>query len=1444
MTLPGQIVPGQIYQDVTYIDADGDTVQVQITGPVTDIATQGFTIQMAGLAANNADASTIKLVGLNEANGLQVVVTPNEVENAGPNFNKMWSAGYTSIAFIKAEKAGAGKIDSIGGIQLSAALVNKIDLAGVSIVDNITLDAGQAPYIDRVNTTNNAQATDSTKYEPVTGLIDIGGIEAANIGSLVINGAVGFLPTSPYDLSQTNDFKSVINVSGRIESVIGLRSCLAGAIRANSIGSVRVVAITGEISTKDVTESLSINLPAQFKGFINSAGHLNLGFPLSGGALITGQISAGGGISGSDKALDDTIFIPDAFLNSLTNTSNQVGIANISVDGIAQVKLFSNSTIGNIDANSFGAGLVVESKKSIGNITAGSGGVEGHLQAGTDIGNIKAEAAIMCTMIAGGNIGAMTSVTMNLMSLSIQARGNIGAMSLYTGMTGTSIIAGGDLGSIIIPTFGITGSYLRANNIGNIEVVDGSINTTSLIALNDIADITAFASFLPLGIFDVTMTSGRDIGAIDGRTHTGFGMAIVNIEAGRNIKSISGISYGTYDYIDQFDPLDPLNPNNVGIFGAGIILSTFVGKNIGPVLGRSIGGTGIWSSKVITSTVMDINGNVDKTSGRIDSISGIGWADGLKEVIAVAHTSIGAITGNSIVSGNGINQGSYDANYGKIGQIIAEGGAAGGSGIVSTRFQSTDKSDGGIDGITTSANANGDFALNDTNIYASKIGNIVAVVHGGLSGTAISVSNIQTFWGSIASINIDTRSINGYGIQDSTVKTSSDNNGNGLGSLRVVSLNNTAILNTTFETRGNFGPIYAEAKKNGNAIEGSTFKAPGRIFYSPQETLINPPGENPFGNFSTITAIASGTNNQSNAILDSTFTAIGSIGLITAQSKGAGSIVGSKFTADSDDDYLPSDPTRPGETTGNITGIAVTASGRNLGDSSGIVNSDFSAANIGPVDVSVQTVEGGDAIRGSTFTAVTAVYDNKGNYNNTGSIGNVTVASDSSSFNGISSSTFDAGSAGSIGKIDVTLQGNSLINSGGVGILNSEFRAINSDKDQDLFSSKIGEIKVTAGRKADFTGNTAAIDGSTFRSNAGIDSILVNSIGTAINSSTFNSDDDFGQIGDINGPIGAITVNVPGRNASGVIDSTFTGGNIGDIDIQLANDAKTADDAVSGSKFHAVRSFIGNIKVVNTGPIEAQRGYAVLNSTFEAQSSIGSITVQGRMSGAQFIANGQPIIAASFRAAASTAPNSGIGPITIVPIGSMDVTFTANGSIGDTIINNAQNGSNVKLTINAPNVGSVVVASPGSGVANLNLTTSATNIGNISADGNAVINGASIGRMGNLSVGGQLSIPQGLPKMSLMGTFTAGSLAALNKAVMIGSKQSISSSIGKIQIGNMAKGKAEYQFAFGSYLGTPNATIGGKSGTAKSGNGLLLNGARLILNAGAKISSKSASKKS
>ena len=118
----------------------------------------------------------------------------------------------------------------LGGIQLSAAVVNSMSLDGIA-VGNITLDAGQAPFCDRINTQNNQQATDSTKYQPVTGLIDLGGIKAASIDSLVINGAISALTGNPYDTSVTNGFRSVINVSGSIGSVIGLRSSLSGAIQ-------------------------------------------------------------------------------------------------------------------------------------------------------------------------------------------------------------------------------------------------------------------------------------------------------------------------------------------------------------------------------------------------------------------------------------------------------------------------------------------------------------------------------------------------------------------------------------------------------------------------------------------------------------------------------------------------------------------------------------------------------------------------------------------------------------------------------------------------------------------------------------------------------------------------------------------------------------------------------------------------------------------------------------------------------------------------------------------------------------------------------------------------------------------------------------------------------------------------------------------------------------
>ena len=376
------ILPGQVVTSANYTDADGDSVAISVTGPVSQGA--GFTVELAGKATDNADATSIDLTGLTLDNGLRIVVTPNALTTQpGTGFATMYSAGYTNVFEIKAKTDTA--MTGLGGIQLSAAIVNSTKLAGVAI-GNITLDTGQTPYVDRINTQNNQQATDSTMYNPVTGLIHLGGIVAASVDSIVIDGAISAKTNNPHDLTTTNDFRSVIEVAGEIGSIVGLRSNLRASVHADSIGSIRVAAISGEITTRSATEDLAINLPSAFSGFINSAGHLHLGFPMGDASKITGQINALG-ISGNVKEtfrtdrLVDPLYIPGTYAGSISlsgNPATQDGNGNfpdIFVDGPALFGLQTNlGDVGNVSADSFAATFLAEADAgSIGDIQASQG---------------------------------------------------------------------------------------------------------------------------------------------------------------------------------------------------------------------------------------------------------------------------------------------------------------------------------------------------------------------------------------------------------------------------------------------------------------------------------------------------------------------------------------------------------------------------------------------------------------------------------------------------------------------------------------------------------------------------------------------------------------------------------------------------------------------------------------------------------------------------------------------------------------------------------------------------------------------------------------------------------------------------------------------------------------------------------------------------------------
>ena len=71
------ILPGQIVPSAGYFDADGDSVSITVTGPLG--AGAGFSVELAGLATDNADATRINLSGLTKDNGLQIVVTPTKL---------------------------------------------------------------------------------------------------------------------------------------------------------------------------------------------------------------------------------------------------------------------------------------------------------------------------------------------------------------------------------------------------------------------------------------------------------------------------------------------------------------------------------------------------------------------------------------------------------------------------------------------------------------------------------------------------------------------------------------------------------------------------------------------------------------------------------------------------------------------------------------------------------------------------------------------------------------------------------------------------------------------------------------------------------------------------------------------------------------------------------------------------------------------------------------------------------------------------------------------------------------------------------------------------------------------------------------------------------------------------------------------------------------------
>jgi hypothetical protein len=1289
LTTPGNVLSETLYTDVAFTDARGDTVEVSINGPTS--ANVGFTMTLAGGALDNADINNINLLGVSSANNLTIQVTPTALTITGgsPNYGQMFSAGYVNVTSITAVAdsnfLSAAAVTNVGGIHLSAAIAKTIALPDVGVGD-ITLDAGDVPYVDTVDaaTLNNITVSAPTitatggsslqevydesptgqyyTYTPCTGLIGLDDIEAQSVTSIVINGASVLTTGNNLDqLDRGNDFDGTIVVTGAIGSIDGANSTLKGTIIAGSIGSTDLGAISGTISTTNSADPLTITLPSEFVGFLNSAGHLNVSFSqetsttttttgtTATASAVTGSITAGGGISGIvPTSQTDPIYIPSEYIGAVTNTSTTSGIADIEINGIGKSQWSSASSIGDITANSFDPTFIAMAGTSIGNITSTTSDIAGHFQAGGSIGNVSSAANIPANLIAGGNIGAITGITGGMTSNIVQAGGNIGNISvIQLTVATTQITATGTIGSIYMYS-GQWDARVLAANIGDITDASGNFLNAVFVATDSIGDISVTAKTGD-AITGGSIIAGTNIGNVAGYSYEGRGIYGTLIQAGDQegdtIAGVTGISYGatTLPAVTPGITTQPTSDFN------GIDSAQILAAGIGPILGHGYVGIGI-NQAVIHSQI-----------DSIASISGIGNSDGIYGTTVVSEAAIGPISGQSTVQGNGIEGGSFDANgtasalAGTIGQITGQGGPAGGDGIFGTRFQAS----GAVTGISGTANANGGDAIYTITALANSYGDIDATVLGGQTGNGITNSNIKA-WSNynnvrgdvqLAAINVEVRSALGIGIKGSIFTVKGD-----LTAISVTALGASAISASTFTiSQGDFGSIYADSINSGTAIDASTFTSNNGSITSATDL-----GD---ALATGITAVANGTQATSHAISGSTFTADENIGFINASANGGSAILDSTFTADSDYGNANNGPnlsniTLPGDgDLGTIYGINASTSGQNLASSAGISGSSFEGESIGPITVSVtDREEGGPGIINSSFTARNAVYDGAGTFNNEGTIGAISVTDGSLSGNGIDTSEFIAGAAGSIGNISVQTLG-------GIGIYASTFSASTFDYDQANFNSQIGNITVTTGRSGGnvltlpappndaWTVLPAGISTSYFAANAGIGDINVNSIGTGVFYSAFlgnfASNLGYGAPGlifpslapNVPGDIGNINITATGRFGAGSILSLYSGDNVGDINIQVASRnpngspislpavpgligiavqfvenlinytiANVGPAASAGSAFVATNGNIGQISINNTGP-----GFDSVASAFVAlpAGSYGPVTNLG-----------------------------------------------------------------------------------------------------------------------------------------------------------------------------------------------------------------------------------------
>jgi len=1051
------IKPNTSVKSALFLDSTGDLVDIRLEGSGT------FKLNLSGGLTNLADVISLELEGVNESTNLSISVSPIEQSiNAGSAtsanettkevsisglYNRMYSPGYTNVDRLFS-KSGTGKI---GNIELSATIVNNIDLSGFDI-NSIELDTGYTTLVDRVNTTTLSSSSgistsisgntisgntaldgeivdfaiidddptfigggSGSTYRPVTGLIDLGNVTANSLERLIINGSISGNTGDPNDRSNTNDIRGVVDITGRIGNISAKRSRLDGTIQAGSIGKIDIGRIDGTVITTDTTKPLTLTLPANFGGFIDSAGHLNMAYtfyPIIGDPDVDntpgptlGRISSSGGISGIAANELDPIFVPSGYRAVVENRGSTKGIADIRVNGALSSRWISASNIGSISANTITSAAVIEAKGNIGNVQALRHvrvpqqvidpdqpaqviDLDGTFIAGGKIGDIRSATGIGADFRAEtGGIGSISALSGGITSKLIEAKADIGQISVQSQPLNSTKVVSKD-GSIAgLKVFsGTWGGVIRAGqNMGDIYVEKGNLFQLSLAAGRAVGDITVQGSNTIAG---GTYTAGSTMGLITAKAARGTAIQgalfqagdengqyvqldkngnIVNDSKGNPVmltSSIAGFRASSHGAtllpaVEAGMPAEPteLPAQPPEVAAHGIDATQIIAGKIGAIRAQAYTGSGI------VGTPFELPPDADVDPDELPGFS----------VIHAKVEDIESITG--IGNGHGIVNLIAVAQR-NIGPLTGASEMKG-NGIENSRINANDGSIGAVEGrggvagghgingtflkalghidlLRGITNANEGDGLKLVDARAGVFGSIEATVLGGKGGDAQIPRGSGIVQSNFKGYNDTKSKIISY--VDEPAEKAIKNpyfEHNGIGSIKVDvrSIYGLGIDRSIFEVKGDIGLISSRAFAN-HAIHDSEFTV----------------------NYGDIKQIAAESLNAGNALNISTFISDnGSIGNgalgITAKSGGLNAvddaINGCTFEADTDIGWTNPQKVNIGIKAEAKGGVAIHASNF-------LADADFD--NIGRIFNIVATTKGqhrkaSAAIKGSDFTA-------------------------------------------------------------------------------------------------------------------------------------------------------------------------------------------------------------------------------------------------------------------------------------------------------------------------------------------------------------------------------------------------------------------------------------------------------------------------------------------